>query len=74
MTKKVPKKLLKRFQNDINKLVYSFSDCSICSICCKDETVALKIPDINRISRRLGMDKKSFLTQIHFSMIRPMKL
>ncbi len=63
MVRKTPKKLLKKFQNEVNNTIYDFSDCSICGICCKDETLTMKEPDINRISRKLAIDKKSFLNQ-----------
>ena len=55
--------LLKEFQEEINRTMIDFSDCSICGLCCKDEELIIKEPDINKISRNLQLDKKSFLEQ-----------
>ena len=56
------KRLLKEFQEEINSII-DFCDCSICGYCCKDEILALREPDINRISRHLKLDKNLFLEQ-----------
>jgi Fe-S-cluster containining protein len=63
MSNKIPRKILKGCQEELNHIIYDFSDCSICALCCKNEVLTLKEPDINRISKKLGMDKKSFLKQ-----------
>ena len=55
--------LLKEFQEEINRIIINFSDCSICGLCCKDEELTIKEPDVNKISRNLQLDKKSFLEQ-----------
>ena len=62
--------LLKKFQNEINKKIIDFSDCSICGLCCKYEEVTLKERDVTRILRNLELDKKSFLDHYtHYNLI-----
>ena len=57
------RKMLKEFQEKINRTIIAFSDCSTCGLCCKDEELTINKPDINRISRNLRLDKKSFFEQ-----------
>ena len=61
-------RLVKQFQEEINQTANELCDCSICGICCIDEDLSLFIPDINRISKNLGMDKQTFLeTHTHYN-------
>ena len=57
------RKMLKEFQEKINRTIIAFSDCSTCGLCCKDEELTIKELDVNKISRNLQLDKKSFLDQ-----------
>jgi Fe-S-cluster containining protein len=61
MNKKLPRRILREFQEEINKSICDFADCSICAICCMEEKLTLHTPDINRISRKLGMKREAFL-------------
>ncbi len=61
MPDRINKKALQEFQEKINTIIYDFSDCSICGICCKDQILPLDMSDVFRISRNLKMDKKTFL-------------
>lgn len=60
MKRKAHKKLLKAFQNEVNKVVSDFSDCSICAIYCKDEELTIMELDAFRISKELGITKSDF--------------
>ena len=57
------KQICKAFQEEINKTVTDFCDCYICGLCCKDEYLSINEMDANRISRKLGIKKETFLNQ-----------
>lgn len=54
---------MKKLHHDVNKIIVEFSDCSICGLCCKEEEVIITEPDIQRILKKLQLDKKTFLNQ-----------
>jgi Fe-S-cluster containining protein len=45
----------------INAIIKDFADCSICAYCCKGEDVPLTPYDINKITKHMDIDKKTFL-------------
>lgn len=53
--------MLRQFQEEINDFVKDFADCSICGVCCVDENLTLFNPDINQLSKKLGIDRKILL-------------
>ena len=61
MKRDLPRNLLKEFQEELNEFVKGFADCSICGVCCIEENLTLYNPDINLLSKKLDIDKKSFL-------------
>jgi Fe-S-cluster containining protein len=54
---------LDKLQKEINNVTIDFSDCSICSLCCKDEDLQITEADIQKILGKLKLDKKSFLNR-----------
>jgi len=61
--KNITKQMLRDFQTQINEFIYDFSDCSICGLCCKGQVLTIHVNDANRISRKLGIERKSFYDQ-----------
>ena len=63
MNKNSSRQLIRLFQQHINDIIKDFSDCSICALCCKDEALTITQGDAFRISKKLGIDKKTFYDQ-----------
>ena len=61
MGKSMTRRMLRDLQYEFNIIVNDFADCSICGFCCKNQDLTLFVPDLNRISRKLQINKKFFL-------------